>query len=464
MRSTQKSTNFFKQGLCSLAILLAVLLAFTANAMGQTWFGQNTTNLTNRGTSFTNTDTGTNNHARIEPNGTLTNSGGGRIATIILNGGTLNNLNNAVITTATLNSGGTINNAGAITNLTFSGGTYGGAGTVSNLTVNANASFFDWGNLTTATVNGWGELVNRTGRTIGTATLNSGGLLDNRGTITNLIYNGGGYTGSGTIGNLTVNTNASGFNWGNLTTATVNNNGILNNATGRTIGTAVLNGGRLENMGRIDRLVYTGGTYRGIDGDLMLWNGKITQYIRVGAGETIGELQIGNGGHTDAFRGLIVNNNRVTFNHTNTLTHACAISGSGSLTKMGTGTLILSGFNDYTGNTTISGGGLTVTGSLGNSFYYGAIENHGVLTFQNHYQRLSGNITGTGSLIHAGNDFLVLTGENTHTGGTTVNSGAILQIGMGGATGSVAGNITNNGQVIFFHNNNHTHSGICQFS
>ncbi|WP_256843811.1 autotransporter-associated beta strand repeat-containing protein, partial [Pseudomonas aeruginosa] len=41
-----------------------------------------------------------------------------------------------------------------------------------------------------------------------------------------------------------------------------------------------------------------------------------------------------------------------------------------------------------------------------------------------------------------------LVGNNTYTGGTTINTGGTLQVGNGGATGAIAGDITNNGALI----------------
>ena len=40
----------------------------------------------------------------------------------------------------------------------------------------------------------------------------------------------------------------------------------------------------------------------------------------------------------------------------------------------------------------------------------------------------------------------ILTGANTYTGGTTITAGT-LQLGNGGTTGSIAGNVVNNGDA-----------------
>ncbi|MCW1925367.1 autotransporter-associated beta strand repeat-containing protein [Luteolibacter arcticus] len=61
---------------------------------------------------------------------------------------------------------------------------------------------------------------------------------------------------------------------------------------------------------------------------------------------------------------------------------------------------------------------------------------------------LTGQITGAGKLTKAGSATLVLADSATHTGGTLVNAGT-LQIGVGGTTGSIVGDIENYGTVAF---------------
>ena len=68
-------------------------------------------------------------------------------------------------------------------------------------------------------------------------------------------------------------------------------------------------------------------------------------------------------------------------------------------------------------------------------------------------------ISGTGSVVQWGGNYqgqwsygtLILTGSNTYTGGTTVDCGSTLQIGNGGASGSIAGNVyLANGSTLAF--------------
>ena len=77
----------------------------------------------------------------------------------------------------------------------------------------------------------------------------------------------------------------------------------------------------------------------------------------VSAGAT---AQFGNGGTTGSTIGSITNNGTVAFNRSNSVSYAAVISGGGTLEQRGSGTLILSGANTFTGATTISSGTLQI--------------------------------------------------------------------------------------------------------
>ncbi|EAA6669526.1 fibronectin-binding autotransporter adhesin ShdA [Salmonella enterica subsp. enterica] len=97
------------------------------------------------------------------------------------------------------------------------------------------------------------------------------------------------------------------------------------------------------------------------------------------------------------------------------------LSGSGSLVKTGTGELTLSGDNSYSGGTTITGG--TLTADHADSLGSGDIDNSGVLKVGE--GDLENTLSGSGSLVKAGTGELTLSGGNDYSGGTTIIGGTL---------------------------------------
>ncbi|EAO1507482.1 fibronectin-binding autotransporter adhesin ShdA [Salmonella enterica] len=97
------------------------------------------------------------------------------------------------------------------------------------------------------------------------------------------------------------------------------------------------------------------------------------------------------------------------------------LSGTGSLVKIGTGELTLSGDNSYSGGTTIIGG--TLTADHADSLGTGAVANSGVL--QVGEGELENTLSGSGSLVKTGTGELTLSGDNTYSGGTTIIGGTL---------------------------------------
>ncbi|EJE3225010.1 fibronectin-binding autotransporter adhesin ShdA [Salmonella enterica] len=97
------------------------------------------------------------------------------------------------------------------------------------------------------------------------------------------------------------------------------------------------------------------------------------------------------------------------------------LSGSGSLVKTGTGELTLSGDNTYSGGTTISGG--TLRADHADSLGSGDIDNSGVLKVGE--GELKNTLSGSGSLVKTGTGELTLGGDNTYSGGTTITGGTL---------------------------------------
>ena len=105
------------------------------------------------------------------------------------------------------------------------------------------------------------------------------------------------------------------------------------------------------------------------------------------------------------------------------------------LTLSGSGTLVLSGGNTYSGTTFINTGTLRIgsggsTGSLG----AGAVVDNATLSFDRNDAALvvSNVVSGTGAVTQIGSGTTTLAAANTFTGPTTINAGA-LQLGSANA-------------------------------
>ncbi|WP_199777466.1 autotransporter domain-containing protein, partial [Bosea sp. FBZP-16] len=216
------------------------------------------------------------------------------------------------------------------------------------------------------------------------------------------------------------------------------------------------------------------------------WNG--TALTKAGAGTLIltgtntytggttisgGTLQIGNGGTTGSILGDVVNNGQIVFNRSNAISFNGAISGTGGLTKQGSGVLILSGTNSYSGETSIEAGALVIDAARAMSAASdyiiatgaqlqisdglgavtaasiagaGAIQIGNGTTLKaggsNASTTFSGSISGNGGFEKTGTGTLTLTGANTYTGATTVAGGKLV------VNGSITSTVTLDGGTL----------------
>ncbi|MBZ9942478.1 autotransporter-associated beta strand repeat-containing protein, partial [Mesorhizobium sp. BR1-1-13] len=252
---------------------------------------------------------------------------------------------------------------------------------------------------------------------------------------------------------------------------------IASNLTGATqlvktdLGTLVLSGTNS----------YSGGTF--VDG------GTLQVGSNASLGAAAGALTFDDGTlhTTDTFaaaRDVTLNAGGGTFytNALTTLTLTGTVAGAGTLTKTAAGTLVLTGANSYQGGTFIDGGTIEVSAdaNLGNAagaltFDNGTLHTTGTFTaarsatlnagggtFDTDVSTvltLTGAVGGAGALTKDGAGTLVLTADNSYAGGTTI-AGGTLQLGNGGATGSITGDVVDNGTLAFDRNDSYGFAGL----
>ena len=125
----------------------------------------------------------------------------------------------------------------------------------------------------------------------------------------------------------------------------------------------------------------------------------------------------------------------------NTSTLSGNIGGAGGLTATGAGALILSGTNNYTGGTIVSG---TTTLQGNTSSLQGNITNNNSVVFdQTGSGTYAGVMSGAGSLTKQNTGALILSGSNSYGGGTNITGGTLSISATGNLSSS--GNVTFNG-------------------
>ena len=314
--------------------------------------------------------------------------------------------------------GGTTINAGATLQL-GNGGTTGSV--AGDIVDNGLLKFNYSGAVTTAgSISGTGSVETVAGTTVltgtgavgGTVTIDSGSTLQWGNGVSGAFLVGG--------GNAVVDNGSLVMNFGS--------SGIVGALPISGTGSVTLQSGLLIDTAAS---TYTGGT-------------------TINAGAT---LQLGDGtGTGGTLAGGIVDNGLLKFNYAGTQTAANTISGSGSVETVA-GTTVVTGFSFVGGTVTINSGstlqwgdGVTTGFLVGSGL--GVVDNGSLV--MNLGGILIGDIpiSGTGSVtIQSGE--LDTGATSTYTGGTTINAGATLQLGNGGTTGSVAGDIVDNGLLKF---------------
>ena len=177
-----------------------------------------------------------------------------------------------------------------------------------------------------------------------------------------------------------------------------------------------------------------------------------TLILGANANTYTGSMTVGSGGVLQSSAqfapAAITNNGLVRFAQPDNATYAGLVSGTGGIEKTGAGTLTLTQDQAFTGTTTISAGVLQLGSGGTTGSVKGDIVDNATLTVQrSNALTLSGTISGSGALVQAGTGTTILTADNSYAGGTVISAGT-LQLGNGGTTGSILGNVLNNATLV----------------
>lgn len=328
----------------------------------------------------------------------------------------------------------------------------------STVTLTGNANTIDGANLYQPIVIESGTVTVQNLNLINTApsiTVNGGTLNDATGSVQTAIINhnlvqfsspdaetyGGIISGTGGV-------ELTGAGPVTFTGANTYTGGTLISQTSTLIGNTTSLQGTMFNLGSLQFNQSSAGTFAGS----ILGNGSVKisgtgPVTFTGLNSYAGGTQIDAGstliGNTNSLTGIITDNGTLRFNQATSGTFGGSISGTGIVQIQGGGTVTFIGTNSYSGGTVVDTGSTLIgtTDSL-----QGAITNQGRIEFNQPTAGVfDGTISGTGSVKVDSGTSLTLTGLNTYTGGTTVDTGATLA----GTSKGLQGAILNNGSVIF---------------
>ena len=325
---------------------------------------------------------------------------------------------------------GALEKTGAGTTILTGANNYTGGTTITQGTLQLGAGGTS-GNIVGDVVNNGVLAFSRADTVAFAGTISGAGSLAQAGAGTTILTANNSYTGGTTIAQGTLQLGAGG-------------------TTGSIVGDVANNGVLAFN--RADIVTFDG-TISGTAAVSQIGTGTtiLTASNSYAGGTTIaqGTLQLGAGGTTGGIVGDVVNNGALVFNRADTATFAGAVSGTGSLAQTGPGTTVMAANNSYTGGTTIAQGTLQLGAGGTSGSIVGDVANNGILAFNRADTVIfAGTVSGIGSLAQIGTGTTVLTGTNTYTGGTTITQGT-LQLGAGGTSGSIVGNVANNGMLAF---------------
>ncbi len=369
---------------------------------------------------------------------------------VIAGGSSLLNTGNATLAGVNSYSGSTTVSGGALNIQNNSALGTGTGNTTSGVTVATGAALQMQGNISTTTA--VPLTLNGTGVTGNGALENVSGAN----TYSGLITLAGNTTIGSDAGTLAITNpgtiTGSGFNL----TLVGSGNGSIASIIGTGAGTVTMNGAGTWTLSGNNTFtgstVISSGTLQ-LGAALALQNSTLN-FNNQGGTLSFGSLTAATLGGLTGSQNLALNNGSAAValtvgNNNGNTTYSGNLSGNGSLAKAGTGTLILSGNNSFTGSTTVSVGTLTITGSnSGNGSY--SVSSVGTLTIGSGAGTVSASSV---TLANGGNGVLNLNGGVLLLGSggmpfSTFSANAALNFNGGTLKSSAAIAITTGGLPI----------------
>jgi autotransporter-associated beta strand protein len=233
------------------------------------------------------------------------------------------------------------------------------------------------------------------------------------------VFNSGTITGTGgTAINFAFTAGAGPFSLTIASTSVINGNVLGTGADIFQLGGSSSGAFNVSNIGAAQQ--YRGfATFNKIGTSTWTLTGSGAQNWTISQGTLIGD--------TNSLAGSsITNNGALVYNQNFGGVHSGVISGSGTLTKNGSGTVILAADNTYAGGTTISAGTLQLgNGGVAGSIVGNVTDNAVLAINRSNTYTFAGTILGSGAFQQNGTGNTDLAATNSYTGTTTVNGGTL---------------------------------------